>query len=92
MAGFYSVVSGFHVSGALGGWGARIRTWEWRNQNPLPYHLATPHCAGKRGGPYRRGGSCQLERAARRARVAGACPGKVVTGFPKKDMRQIKKF
>src|SRR6185437_7922531 len=27
----------------LGGWGARIRTWEWRNQNPLPYLLATPH-------------------------------------------------
>ena len=26
----------------LAGWGARIRTWEWRNQNPLPYHLATP--------------------------------------------------
>src|SRR5262249_27757497 len=26
----------------LGGWGARIRTWVWRNQNPLPYHLATP--------------------------------------------------
>src|SRR5476651_2264397 len=22
------------------GWGARVRTWEWRNQNPLPYHLA----------------------------------------------------
>ena len=20
-----------------------FRTWEWRNQNPLPYHLATPH-------------------------------------------------
>ena len=28
------------------GWGARIRTWEWRNQNPLPYHLATPHETG----------------------------------------------
>src|SRR4051812_5602057 len=27
----------------VAGWGARIRTWEWRNQNPLPYHLATPH-------------------------------------------------
>ena len=26
----------------LVGWGARTRTWEWRNQNPLPYHLATP--------------------------------------------------
>src|SRR5439155_12477229 len=24
------------------GWGARTRTWEWRNQSPLPYHLATP--------------------------------------------------
>jgi hypothetical protein len=24
------------------GWGGRIRTSEWRNQNPLPYHLATP--------------------------------------------------
>ena len=24
------------------GWGARDRTWEWRNQNPLPYRLATP--------------------------------------------------
>jgi hypothetical protein len=28
------------------GWGARIRTWEWRNQNPLPYHLATPQWDG----------------------------------------------
>jgi hypothetical protein len=25
------------------GWGGRIRTYEWRDQNPLPYHLATPH-------------------------------------------------
>ena len=27
---------------ALAGWGARIRTWEWRNQNPLgnPYFPA----------------------------------------------------
>jgi hypothetical protein len=25
------------------GWGGRIRTSAWRNQNPLPYHLATPH-------------------------------------------------
>src|ERR1700681_3232185 len=24
------------------GWGGRIRTAEWRDQNPLPYHLATP--------------------------------------------------
>ncbi len=23
-------------------WGGRIRTYEWWNQNPLPYHLATP--------------------------------------------------
>src|SRR4051812_32679145 len=29
----------------MNGWGAWIRTREWRNQNPLPYHLATPHQA-----------------------------------------------
>src|SRR5687767_8228390 len=32
------------------GWGARIRTWEWRNQNPLPYHLATPQRPPASGG------------------------------------------
>src|SRR5579862_438707 len=34
------------------GWGGRIRTSEWRNQNPLPYHLATPqkHCRIAAGG------------------------------------------
>src|ERR1700687_3762425 len=26
----------------LAGWGGRIRTSAWWNQNPLPYHLATP--------------------------------------------------
>src|SRR5260221_6611627 len=25
------------------GWGGRNRTSVWRNQNPLPYRLATPH-------------------------------------------------
>ena len=25
----------------LVGWDGRVRTSEWRNQNPLPYHLAT---------------------------------------------------
>jgi hypothetical protein len=29
----------------MAGWGARIRTWEWWNQNPLPYRLATPQQA-----------------------------------------------
>src|SRR5262249_48136181 len=27
----------------LAGWGGRIRTSEWRNQNPLPSHWAPPH-------------------------------------------------
>ncbi len=31
------------------GWGGRIRTCEWRNQNPLPYHLATPQRCGPLG-------------------------------------------
>jgi hypothetical protein len=35
----------------LSGWGGRDRTSEWRNQNPLPYRLATPQRAvqGTRG-------------------------------------------
>ncbi len=24
----------------MNGWSTRIRTWEWRDQNPLPYRLA----------------------------------------------------
>jgi hypothetical protein len=31
----------------MAGWGGRIRTSEWWNQNPLPYHLATPHQIGR---------------------------------------------
>ena len=27
---------------SVGGWGGRDRTYECRNQNPVPYHLATP--------------------------------------------------
>src|SRR6266540_1394355 len=42
-APFRQAVPHLAVETGLGGWGARIRTWEWRNQNPLPYHLATPH-------------------------------------------------
>ena len=30
----------------LPGWGGRDRTSECWNQNPVPYHLATPHQAG----------------------------------------------
>ena len=33
------------------GWGGRTRTSEWRNQNPLPYHLATPQKLRRRRGP-----------------------------------------
>ncbi len=34
------------------GWGTRIRTWECRNQNPVPYRLAIPQkiVAAKDGG------------------------------------------
>jgi hypothetical protein len=31
----------------LRGWGGRIRTSVWRNQNPLPYRLATPQLPAK---------------------------------------------
>src|SRR5437016_6274931 len=39
------------------GWGGRIRTSEWRDQNPLPYHLATPqHPSFLPSAPMRMGG------------------------------------
>ncbi len=31
------------------GWDGRVRTSEWRNQNPLPYHLATSQCRRRTG-------------------------------------------
>jgi hypothetical protein len=34
--------SAYIMSQQENGWGARIRTWEWRYQKPLPYRLATP--------------------------------------------------
>ena len=34
-----------HEIFGLCGWGGRIRTSAWRNQNPLPYRLATPQRA-----------------------------------------------
>ena len=36
-----------HLQALITGWGGRIRTSEWRNQNPLPYHLATPQKHGE---------------------------------------------
>jgi hypothetical protein len=36
-----AVFRGENING-IAGWGGRIRTSEWRNQNPLPYLLATP--------------------------------------------------
>ncbi len=38
----------FHnkLSALSPGWGGRDRTSEWRNQNPLPYRLATPQQSG----------------------------------------------
>ncbi len=33
------------------GWGGRIRTCVWRDQNPLPYHLATPQSSSRSSRP-----------------------------------------
>ena len=65
--------TGSTTSGRLG-WGARIRTWEWRYQKPLPYHLATPHRGP--GLSRRRGAGWQDGRAASGAVSGGppACP------------------
>ena len=42
ISGALQVAPAYERKAAKGGWGARIRTWECRNQNPVPYRLATP--------------------------------------------------
>ena len=42
IAGFFAYSARQKTNSGLTGWGAWIRTRGWRNQNPLPYHLATP--------------------------------------------------
>ena len=32
----------FEIKKLTNGWGGRIRTYGTRDQNPMPYHLATP--------------------------------------------------
>ncbi len=48
ISGCSCVDSGARVNAGMLGWGGRDRTSEWRNQNPLPYRLATPQQAGNR--------------------------------------------
>lgn len=52
------------------GWGAWIRTRGWRNQNPLPYRLATPQDRCRRGpgvaAGYSGGRACWQRRRGRR--------------------------
>ena len=69
----------------MAGWGAWIRTRGWRNQNPLPYHLATPQRAYCRARPWRT--LRKRPRAGRPRRpsggggrtiTAGAAPGNVI--------------
>ncbi len=42
MTGLVPMHGDWRGGSRLDGWGGRIRTFECRNQNPVPYHLATP--------------------------------------------------
>src|SRR5580698_5831267 len=42
VAGLSATKEGNSLKRGMPGWGGRIRTSAWGNQNPLPYHLATP--------------------------------------------------
>src|SRR3954464_12782301 len=61
----------------LPGWGGRDRTSEWRNQNPLPYRLATPQWAGRE----RRG--CYHDANALRPRRSIGGGGEIQPAFAK---------
>src|SRR6185312_1604489 len=47
------------------GWDGRVRTSEWGNQNPLPYHLATSQCR------WRTGAEAPAERHHNQSRLGG---------------------
>ena len=38
----WNLIFQLNINGLVFGWGGRVRTSAWWNQNPLPYHLATP--------------------------------------------------
>ena len=57
------------------GWGGRIRTSEWRDQNPLPYHLATPQHLSARG---KACGRASYSRVSLAARARGVMHGRHV--------------
>src|ERR1700693_4305274 len=50
LAGLSATKEGTSLKRGLAGWGGRIRTSVWWNQNPLPYHLATPQSCLESGG------------------------------------------
>ena len=77
------------------GWGGRIRTSVWRNQNPLPYRLATPQCAGEPAGADHRGRAPTLqprsgaERSARRRRPRGFGSDRLEARFRQSMRREM---
>src|SRR5882757_9767461 len=48
--GPFSSKEGNSLKRGTPGWGGRIRTSAWGNQNPLPYHLATPQLTCRKNG------------------------------------------
>ena len=85
-AGFLATLNGRSLKTGLVGWGGRNRTSEWRNQNPLPYRLATPQCFAcawsfpKTG--YHFSGSCAPEQAAPKHEFARAARTIAATACP----------
>ena len=67
----------------VNGWGGRDRTYECRNQNPVPYHLATPQRKPNivRNRSSRR--SVALESLSRHANAASGCRASVRATHPR---------
>ncbi len=63
-----------HSPISVDGWGGRIRTSEWRDQNPLPYRLATPQRNRQRPDPDPRCSSWSLATSGERLRPRTTYP------------------
>ena len=82
----HSLRIGVQPSRILYGWGGRIRTSEWRDQNPLPYHLATPQRPNSSSsGRFVQQGDCP----ARARRTRATCPAPAPRRAPRPPRARI---
>jgi len=76
------------IVGGRIGWGGRIWGSEWRDQNPLPYHLATPNPKNQTVRPRARSSSCTGETFSPAQRNSSSAPVRAPRCVPRRSQRR----